>query len=466
MLYGPESLVTIVELKILMASVEIDITTRSQTTPRTHRALWSNLRAHSGLKAIVSIFDQGMVSATNFLTGVMIGRGSPEDLGIYALIMAVLQIAIGIQSELVSTPYAVLSHRYRDQELKHYASHTLAFQFVFLILAGLITFGLLTYSLSSEALSRWQHVLLVLCWAGPMILLRDFLRHFSFARLELYHAFALDAFICAVQLAALGYLFVSGELTLIGTLVVISTAVLIAAIVWGWVHRDLFYVNDWAIPRFARENFSYSKWSLVTYMMGSTTPFLMPWVLVAYESERMIGIYSACSTLMGLSYMFVIGVANMLKAKAAYAFTHEGLAGLQKVLVMTLALYLTFLIPFCLMVTFLSDWLMLSVFGPEFTGYGMVSIVIACNVLVGSISIVIGNGLCAMRRPEANINADVGTLLITIITALVMIPQYGILGAAFASLAGTSIGVVLRFLSALKVFHQQQRLGVASEVTT
>ncbi len=420
------------------------------------RRLLDRLRGSSAVRALISIFDQAAVSATNFLTGVMLGRAcSPDDLGIYALIMAVFQIAIGIQAELVSTPYAIFCHKYTGITFLRYSGQTLLFQGVVLAVAVTLIAGVFGSVWIQPDSAKLQGILMVLLWAGPMIMTREFLRQFSFARLELYRAVAIDLLICGIQLSALSYLFFSNQLDLPRTLTVIALAATAALFVWMVLHRNLLSLDMTNYRDHLSENFSYSRWSLVTYLLGNTTPFLMPWVLVAYVSEHMIGIYSACSTLMGLSYMFVIGIANMLKAKASHAFTNHGLNALLRVLGMTLAMYLGFLIPFCIAVFFYSDQLMLAVFGPEFTGYGQVSFVIALNVLISSVSIVVGNGLCAMRRPEANVSADIATMLSTVAASLTLIPAYGIVGAAYAYLAGTTAGVLLRTLTAYRVYRRE-----------
>ena len=418
--------------------------------------LLEKLRDSSAVRALTSIFDQAAVSATNFLTGVMIGRAcSPDDLGIYALIMSVFQIAIGIQSEFVSTPYAVFCHKYTGETYKRYAGQTMLFQGLILAIAASIIAGLFGYFSMQPNTARLQGILLILLWAGPMIMTKEFLRQFSFARLELYRAVAIDLLICGIQLAALAYLFFSGQLDLTRTLIVIAAAATTAMTVWLVLHRDMLTFDLTGYRDHLTENFSYSRWSVVTYLLGNTTPFLMPWVLVAYVSEHMIGIYSACSTLMGLSYMFVIGIANMLKAKASHAFTHGGLSALLRVLMMTLGMYLAFLIPFCVVVFFYSDWLMRTVFGDEFAGYGQVSFIIALNVLISSVSIVVGNGLCAMRRPKANVPADIATMLSTVAVSLALIPTFGIVGAAYAYLAGTTAGVLLRTITAYRVYQRE-----------
>src|SRR5262245_24649164 len=76
------------------------------------RRLSSALAGAAPWRAFLSIFDQGVVSGTSFVTSVLIGRlCSQEDLGVYSLALSVVFILRGIQGELTSTPYMICCNR-------------------------------------------------------------------------------------------------------------------------------------------------------------------------------------------------------------------------------------------------------------------------------------------------------------------------------------------------------------------
>src|ERR1035438_208101 len=63
-------------------------------------------------QSIVSLADQGVASATNFLTGIIIARAcSKEELGLYMLGFSLVLLAGGLQTTLICTPYMVFAPR-------------------------------------------------------------------------------------------------------------------------------------------------------------------------------------------------------------------------------------------------------------------------------------------------------------------------------------------------------------------
>src|ERR1035437_4034789 len=86
-------------------------------------ALWSTTTARQG---VLSLVDQGVVSATNFLTGVIIGRAcSKEELGLYMLGFSLILLVTGLQTTLICTPYMVYAPRLKGSAHALYTGSTL-----------------------------------------------------------------------------------------------------------------------------------------------------------------------------------------------------------------------------------------------------------------------------------------------------------------------------------------------------
>ena len=124
-------------------------------------------------KGALSIFDQAVVSGTNFGTSVIIGRlCERECLGVYALALSIVYFARGIQEQIVSAPYAVYGNRYRGDALAGYTGSILIHQLLFAMVTviGLLIFaGLL---MSGRGPQDLLPVVWVLLGAAPLLLLR------------------------------------------------------------------------------------------------------------------------------------------------------------------------------------------------------------------------------------------------------------------------------------------------------
>ena len=78
------------------------------------------------------------------------------------------------------------------------------------------------------------------------------------------------------------------------------------------------------------------------------------------------------------------------------------------------------------------------VYGPQFAGTGWIIGVLSLSVLANSLGVTAGNGLWAMERPQANFVADLFSLGVVIVATISLVPLLGPLGAALATLCGTS----------------------------
>src|SRR5271156_525922 len=90
----------------------------------------------------VSLTDQAIVSATNFLTGVIIARScSKAELGLYMLGFSLILLITDLQSSLISTPYMIYAPRLKGAAQALYTGSTLIHQLVFSVLTTVLLLG-------------------------------------------------------------------------------------------------------------------------------------------------------------------------------------------------------------------------------------------------------------------------------------------------------------------------------------
>jgi O-antigen/teichoic acid export membrane protein len=170
----------------------------------------------------------------------------------------------------------------------------------------------------------------------------------------------------------------------------------------------------------------------------------MPWVVALTHGEAETGLLGAATTLVGLSSTLLQGLANFLSPQAAQAYSKGGLPELRSVLIKTAALFGATLGGVAAVALLFGEQIAMVVFGPQFAGAGLIVGVLSLSVLANSAGVTAGNGLWAMERPSANFVADLASLLVVIGTTIVFVPRWGPLGAAIATLAGTSTDAVVR----------------------
>ena len=394
------------------------------------------------------------------MTSVLIGRLCGRDeLGMYALAMGLVQFVQGIQDQVICTPNMIYGSRKQGRELQVYSGSVLIHQLV-LILLGLI--GLSVAAVWLPRGSGWSSIVLVLLAFSPFLLLREFVRQFSMSRLRPGIALSIDCGVCVLQLAGLAWFGWNGQLTIPLAFGIAGVSCLLAAAAWFVMRRNDFSIDLRATLSDWQNNWAFSRWPLLGQFTGSATPYFIPWIVVASHGASAAGLFAACSTLVGLSRMFVAGVNNVVIPRASRAYALEGASGLRHILRNTTLLYSITLGGFCLLVLIAGEFAAVATFGDKYSGSGAIMTFLALNVLATSLGQTAGNGLFAVLQPRANFVADIVSLLVTLAAAAALVPTWGATGAAAATFVGTASGAVWRSFTLRQVLRDVTRSPVTA----
>ncbi len=396
-------------------------------------------------RGLLAILDQGIVSGLSFATCSIVAVACGRfDLGVAHLVLTILVLMMNVQGELVNAPFTVYRARRSGDELAAYTGSALAHQ-AWLGVVGLG--GLLVYlavlSRGSGAAPLVSPVWALL-FAAPFCLLHAFLRHLSFACFQFRVALAMDIAAAWLQLSVIVLLMFCDALTVPAVFLAMGLASAASCLGWFAVRPEPWRVvrgrlwGDW------RTNWSFGRWSLSSHMIGRAMTYVLPWLLAAAHDEAATGTFAACSKLSALASTFVVGIAHFLTPKAVHAYAAGGLPALNRVLGAAACVFSASVGVFCLIVFSTGDLLMVTLFGADFAGTGAIAGLLSAAVLVNSLSVVAGNALWAIDRPQANLIGDSAALLTTLGVALWLVGDYGALGVAVAILVGGTVGGAAR----------------------
>jgi O-antigen/teichoic acid export membrane protein len=152
----------------------------------------------------LSLLDQGIVSATGFLSTLMIAHwADASQLGIYALGLSVLVSVVAFQDSLILQPYTIQRfHSEEEATVQAGASLMLsAFFSAGSVLILMVAASVLTWRASADTIAITWTVAGVM----PFALTRDFARRFDFAHLAVGRVVLLDFGTAVVQLSCLGF---------------------------------------------------------------------------------------------------------------------------------------------------------------------------------------------------------------------------------------------------------------------
>jgi O-antigen/teichoic acid export membrane protein len=396
------------------------------------------------LNTVLSIGDQAIVSGTSFATAIIIGRASSRDqLGLYYLTLTVVLVLITIQQSLVSAPYAIFCSHRKGTDLAEYTGSVWVHHVLLIIvsmLVMLVAITALSIFGSAEAASRYW-VLPIVC---PMLMLREAIRRLAFARLRMTTAIAIDATVAILQLGGLLTLWYLDQWSIATIFGVMSGACAVACIGWLVAERKFpafdrqRFLPDW------RHNWSFAKWVFVNAMIIDTIPFIIPWIVDLALGATSVGLLMASTSLVGIAGIFVLGLANFVTPKAAQAFASGGISGLKQVLAAAVLLLLAVFGVLCSLAFVVGDPLVVFVYGDSFSGQGAVLLALAVNGLAGGLGMIANTGLWVINRPRENFLCDICMVCVTFVAALLLVFRFGVMGAAIATLLGTTTGTLLR----------------------
>lgn len=396
------------------------------------------------LRGLLALVDQGLVSLASFVTFMLVAKLCPRsDVNLYALAWAVLNVFRVLQERALAAPYVVFAHE-RDRDTRLFLgsslSHQAALSLVVSVLLAVVALGYTFY----DHPAGMAGTLLVTALVMPFLLLRDHLRAVSCAHFRFGVAIGLSGVALALQvgLVLLAYRW-WGTLDVRTVFVAMGVASLVPTAVWLAVRPQPFRIQRRQVVADWRTTSRYSRWLVAARFFPTVTSGLLPWIVLWQIGENASGALAGCLTLTNVSMMFVFGVNSFFQPQAVKAFHDHGKRAMMRVLLQSMAVFTVVLSAISLLLTTAGDWLLVALFDESFAGYGAVVAVLSVYVLILSYSMVAGNGMAALGKPQGLFWGEVAFSLVTMLLAVLLAPQAGLVGVAVAMCCGAVVATLV-----------------------
>ena len=133
-------------------------------------------------QGLLALLDQGLASATTFLTLLILARTVTKDeLGIYSLCLSLVLFATMIQERALAMPYMVFSPKQKKAKSAHLLGSVLVHQAILTVLAVVSVLAYGAYLVVTEGFSEMTVSVVSLSLAMVPFMLRDFFRSLCFA---------------------------------------------------------------------------------------------------------------------------------------------------------------------------------------------------------------------------------------------------------------------------------------------
>ena len=423
-------------------------------------------RANTGRTPLVALVDQAVVSGTNLLTAVMVGRFcGREGLGWFTLGMSTLLLANSVQGSLITTPYTIFLRRQESgQHPQRYAGRTLL-GFCALVSALTLTAFLFALVYQAWPAAGAQHSLV---WAIvvtiPCFLMRDFARRYDFAHMNMAGALFVDIGVAATQLSLLLTFGLKGRLSASVALALVASACAAMAFIWLIRRRREFDLSErWQLTKGLQRDWIFGRWLLLDQLIGIGQINAIYWLLVALINASATGVLAACATIAALPNPIFFGIGNYLAPRFADTVARCSYADTMQVYrFATIGLGIAVSVFTVIASVFGNDLLWLFYRDPAYNGLGFVVGLLAVRLALAIPTIAANHAIVAMEGPRGSAAASFLGLLAIIGVATPVIPIYGVMGAAIALLAGATVESAVTLVVFVRYLRRWQWTDVES----
>jgi O-antigen/teichoic acid export membrane protein len=384
---------------------------------------------------MISLGDQAVVSAANFLTAVIIGRAcTKEEFGLYMLGYTIVLLVTELQMSLISTPYIIYSPRFKGAAHALYTGSSLIHQFALsaAVIISLAAGGMgLSLGIGPPGLAP---VVWTLVLAVTFIMLKEYVRRLFFARLQMKTALLLDSCAAVSQIGGLLFLSYLGVLSASRAYWLMGAASGMAAFAGLIKARKGFTVRLGQAMLDLRHNWDFGKWIFASGLLWNLSMSLYPWFLSVFHGTASAGVWAACVGLVAIANPLLLGVSNVFGPMMAHSFAEGGCSALRQFAFRTSLVSSVLLIPFCLTLLAFGALLMALLYGGKYAGNGMIVSVLVVNVLVTGASIAYPRALFVLGRADVEFMVNSGALVVLLTLGIWLTRAWGPLGAAYGLL--------------------------------
>ena len=385
--------------------------------------------------------DQGLISATNLVTMVLLARGmSLAAFGSFTLIYSVMLVANSLQDALITQPHNILGTTLRGEAYCRYTTSTAFVQLILLAMAASLVLAAAGFSYVAD----WQAAPLLLALAPSIVAwqLQEFTRKVLYTERRLAAAFCNDVISYGGQTVAIAALWHLEALTPPIALYALAATSALAAAYGLWQLRGSLGLT---FDRSAiRLNWHFGKWLAGGEMLRwLSSAEMYQYLAAAVLGTSAAGTLKSVQVIFGPTRMLMTGLNNVLPIR----FTHALAAGkscldfqLRRVYLMTAPVMAVY----CSSVAIFAEPLLRSVYGDRYTGGARVVALYAAFAFLGQLLPILSAALMARRLTRCIFRGYTYTSLVAVTT--------GWLFLRFIGIEGALVGMILTILIAYLVF--------------
>jgi O-antigen/teichoic acid export membrane protein len=323
-------------------------------------------------REIWALTDQSIVSATNFLTNLMLVRFMGlHEFGVFALAWMSVLFVNSLQSALIIAPMMSIGPQQEEKNRPLYFGALVFQEFILVCFCFILVFVAVKAFGNFFTHAGLQPLVLPLAFSAFAYQSQDFVRRYFFATRQCRRAFADDALSYAVQLPILFLLHRAGHLNTATALwAMAGTSIL--GVFPGWLWMEPIKFNREWITAVSKRHWKTSRWLCGSSLLMWTSSNLFVIAAPVYYGAAAAGVLRASQNLMGVTHIWFQGLDNIIPVETARQLRQNGvhsmLAYTRSILLKWGGLTLLFAL---VVVAAPGLWLRL-IYGPQMAQYGYI----------------------------------------------------------------------------------------------
>jgi O-antigen/teichoic acid export membrane protein len=412
-----------------------------------------------------ALCDQGMVSAVNFLTGILLARYlGIAEFGVFTLAWLAVEFVSSIQQSVIVAPMMSFVPKYAAEDRPSYFGAVILQQIGF---AGIsFVLSILVLLVVNEVRPDWR-----LDGIGPALGIailcaqfQNFARRYFFTLQHVAIAFAVDFVRYAGQIVVLLWLLLNFDMNAERALFAVS-ACAAASTVAGCFFLDRVEFRMTAFREALLRHWDFSKWLVLSEVMRWGTANLFIVAAGAILGPAAVGTIRAAQNLVGLCHILFLGLENIVPVSAARHFAEGGIPAM-KAYLKKMTWFLVGGIGVLVSIASVAPdfWLHL-IYGSEYVGHGYLVRWWAAVYLIGMVGAMPVFGL---RTIEDTKPVFWAYLVAAIFSVSAAYPFVAYLGDTGVMLGAVLVSVIKFVMVARSFFHRiaQMERAAAQPVST
>ncbi len=420
---------------------------------------------------LVVLADQAIVSAGNFLVGVLLARQlGIAGYGVFSILWMGVLLLLSLHQAFMTQPMMTLAARFRGRFEVRYRQGVFYLQILItvglLLLTALITWVVREW----EGLPKWSGFLPHTGLAATCYLLHDYFRKTWFIRGKVGVPLWMDSALYAVLFAALVFYEATVGVALLGYAAGSLASLFVGALFFFRYPDALRGIQehwDLKIQKTAKEHYHYSIWLLGTSVLQWTAGNVFLVAAASLLGSVAVGAVRMAQNMVGLSHVLFLAMENIVPAEVARRFFTHGRKRMERYLwqvgLLMSVPFAGLLVTLSVLAPLLIQWL----YGPEYLPYNQLVSGFAVLYLFVFIGYPLRFALRTLSLTMPIFKAYGISALVSLVLAYPLVGWLGVEGVVIGLLVGQliTLGVYVYHLKRAPATHSTPDAAKASKAT-